>query len=76
LAAHAHTLSAAGVDALNLPWREWTPPLVADAHAAGVLAFAWGVSQSADLDRLLRAGVDALYSDYPDRLVRALGQKK
>jgi glycerophosphoryl diester phosphodiesterase len=38
------------------------------------LAFAWNVQGVARMQRLLRWGIDALYSDHTDRLVRALGE--
>jgi glycerophosphoryl diester phosphodiesterase len=76
LAAHAQRLAASGIDALNLPGKEWTRQLIAAAQAAGVLAFAWGVQRPPDLSRLVAAGADALYSDHPDRLVQALAQNR
>jgi glycerophosphoryl diester phosphodiesterase len=59
----------AGVNALNLRWSSWNEAMVAAVHAAGLLAFGWDAHQSRRVARLLELGVDAIYSDFPDRLV-------
>ncbi|ONH53551.1 glycerophosphodiester phosphodiesterase [Frankia sp. CcI49] len=71
-AAYARVLRDAGVDTLNLRTREWTPAragIVADLHAAGILAFGWDAQSTATLRRLLGYGLDGLYSDHLHRLV-------
>jgi glycerophosphoryl diester phosphodiesterase len=67
-------LAESGIDALNMRGLTWTPGLVRRCHAAGLLAFAWNVQGVARMQRLVRWGIDALYSDHTDRLVRALGE--
>jgi glycerophosphoryl diester phosphodiesterase len=54
---------AAGLDALNLHRREWTPGRVEAAHAAGLGAFGWDAQTRAEIIWLLDAGIDGVYSD-------------
>ena len=68
-------LAASGIDALNMRGGTWTPGLVRRCHEAGLLAFAWNVQGVGRMRRLVRWGIDALYSDHTDRLVRALAQR-
>jgi glycerophosphoryl diester phosphodiesterase len=67
--AHAEVLRGAGVDVLNLPFREWTPDAVAAMHARSVRVFGWGVERTGDLRALLDAGVDGVYSDHVARMM-------
>jgi len=62
-------LAAIPVDALNMHWRDWTPPLVAATHEAGLRAFGWDAQTEAAVERLIALGIDALYADYPDLLM-------
>jgi glycerophosphoryl diester phosphodiesterase len=57
---------------LNLHASEWRPELVAQMHAEGRLAFAWDLQRESDLRASLALGVDAVYSDHVDRMLRAL----
>jgi glycerophosphoryl diester phosphodiesterase len=68
-------VAAAGVDAVNLRHGRWTHGLVAKAHAAGLLAFAWDVQTHWGLRRILRRGVDGVYSDHPGLLVDVLAPR-
>ncbi len=71
--AHAATDDArCGIDALNLRADEWGASDVGQVHQAGVLAFAWDAQRATTLDRLLQAGVDAVYSDHVELMVGAL----
>ncbi|MBX6387644.1 MAG: glycerophosphodiester phosphodiesterase [Frankia sp.] len=72
IARYAARLRAAGVDALNLRAREWVAPvapIVEVLHDHGLLAFGWDAQRMSTLRRLVRFGLDALYSDHVDRLV-------
>jgi glycerophosphoryl diester phosphodiesterase len=51
-----------------------TPRFVQDAHRRGVAVHVWTVNETADMSRLLNAGVDGIMTDYPDRLLRLLGR--
>lgn len=44
-----------------------TPELVAAAHARELGVWVWTVNEVAEMRRLVAAGVDALFSDYPER---------
>jgi len=57
------------VDAVNLRHGRWTKRLVRLVHDAGMLAFAWDVNHSWTKRYVLRAGVDAIYSDHANLLV-------
>lgn len=69
----AARLADSAVDALNMHWRDWTPQLVEVVRALGLLVFAWDAQTEAAISRTLGLGVDALYSDWPDRLAAAIG---
>ncbi len=69
LAAFLPRLADAGVDALNLRWSGWDAAMLEQVHAAGILAFGWDAHMPRRVARLLDLGVDAIYSDFPDRLV-------
>ena len=64
-------LAAAGVDAVNLRWWGWTGPRVRTVHDAGLLAFGWQAHGPGRLRRLVQLGVDGVYSDHVQRMVRA-----
>ncbi len=69
----AAQLSAAGIDAVNLHYPEWTGGLTTLFHRFGVLAFGWDAQHERILKNLLRMGIDGVYSDHVDRMVDALG---
>lgn len=66
-------IAADGVDAVNLRHGRWTTGLVDRAHAAGLLAFAWGVNTRWGRRLVLRRGVDGFYSDHVRLLVDSPG---
>jgi glycerophosphoryl diester phosphodiesterase len=68
----AAALSGAGIDALNLHHTEWSGGLAAMVHRFGVHCFGWDAQYDRVLDGLLDAGLDGVYSDHVDRMVRAL----
>jgi glycerophosphoryl diester phosphodiesterase len=56
-------------------WEEWPfidETLVRSVHTAGMSIYAWTVNDRAQMDRLLRLGVDAIVSDMPDVARRAI----
>ena len=67
----AATLSANGIDALNMHHTDWSGGMVALAHRFNRLAFGWDMQEPHILERCLRMGLDAVYSDYPDRMMDA-----
>jgi glycerophosphoryl diester phosphodiesterase len=70
----AAALAAAGIDAINLHYSEWTGGHTTLFHRFGVLAFGWDAQQPRVLDELLDMGIDAVYSDHVDRMVDALAR--
>ena len=68
----AATLSAAGIDAVNLHWSDWNAGLTTLFHRFERVAFGWDCQHRRQLDALLQMGIDGLYSDHVDRMVDAL----
>lgn len=52
-----------------------TPELVAFAHAHDVQVHVWTINEPAEIERLLDLGVDAVMSDFPSRVVEAIGRR-
>lgn len=65
-------LAQIGVDVLNLRHHRWSRRRIRDTHDAGLAAFAWGVQCPARMRTLVNWGIDAIYSDHTDRMVRVL----
>ena len=47
-----------------------TPELIADAHAAGLRVNVWTVDDPKEIETFVRWGVDAIFSNYPERVPR------
>lgn len=62
-------LAANGIDALNMHHREWSGGMVALVHRFNRFAFGWDMQEQHILERGYRMGLDAVYSDYPDRMM-------
>jgi glycerophosphoryl diester phosphodiesterase len=58
---------------MNLHYSEWTGGLTTLVHRFGRLAFAWDAQHERVLREMLRMGVDGVYSDHVDRMVRVVG---
>jgi glycerophosphoryl diester phosphodiesterase len=71
---HAYDLSSSGIDAMNLHHTEWTAGLVSLFHRFDVRAFAWDVQETRQLRAVLKMGIDAVYSDRPERMVAVVGE--
>ena len=70
-----------GAKAMQLPERNGrlrivTPRFIRDAHGRGTAVHVWTVNETADMQRLIKWGVDGLITDYPDRLLKLLGRLK
>lgn len=65
----AAELAAARIDAVNLRQQQWTGGLTTLFHRFDVLCFGWDAQHERQIARLIDLGVDALYSDYVDRMV-------
>lgn len=62
--------------------RWWSPNFeaitrenVAYCHAMGIKVVPWTVDEPADIERMVSCGVDAIISNYPDRLVAIVREK-
>lgn len=69
----AARLKADGVDALNLHHSDWSGGLVTLLHRFERLALGWDLQFEHHLVTCLRMGLDGVFSDFPDRMVDALG---
>ncbi len=68
----AASLAAAGVDALNMHWTDWTLGTVTLLHRFERFALAWDCQHERVLVRTLAMGVDAVYSDHVDLMMQTL----
>jgi glycerophosphoryl diester phosphodiesterase len=71
---HAARLAERGIDAMNMHHTEWTAGIVALFHRFDVRAFAWDTQEVRHLRAMLDMGVDAVYCDYPDRMVATIAE--
>jgi glycerophosphoryl diester phosphodiesterase len=53
---------------VNLPFRRAAAAIIREAHGMGLEVFVYTVNRKADMRRLIRLGVDGIFTDYPDRL--------
>ncbi len=53
-----------------------TPHFIRAAHGRGLKVHVWTINDSADMKRLLDLGVDGIFTNYPDRLLKLLGREK
>ena len=61
-------LAANGIFALNMHHTDWNGGLVALAHRFNLAAFSWDIQHLELLRDAYRMGVDAVFSDWPDRM--------
>ena len=55
---------------LLIPGRRWVDArVVEEAHARGLGVWVWTVNEPGEMRRLLALGVDAIFSDYPERFL-------
>ena len=67
----AARLAEFGIDGINMRLPDWNGGLVALFHRFERTAFAWDVQHDHQLRPTFRMGIDAVYSDYVDRMVDA-----
>lgn len=65
----AHRLREHGIDCLNMHHSDWNGGSVALVHRFDVFAFSWDLQFEDALSTAYLMGVDAVYSDYVDRMV-------
>lgn len=63
-----------GIDAVNMHASDWTAGLTTLWHRFGRHAFGWDAQQPRVLATLLGVGIDAVYSDWVDRMMEAIRQ--
>ncbi len=64
-----------GARALHPDRRLCTPRFVARAHAAGLEVIAYVVNRAAELDAMIAAGVDGIFTDDPDTMRRLVARR-
>ncbi len=64
-------LAKNGIVALNMHHTDWNGGLVALSHRFGLAAFSWDIQHSELFCNAFRMGVDAVFSDWTDRMVDA-----
>ena len=70
-------VKAAGCAAWSPMFQDLTPAELDEAKSIGLKVVPWTVNETAQMQRLIEAGVDGLITDYPDRLravLAALGK--
>ena len=65
-----------GMDAIGVHWPRLSPAFVVKAHQVGLGVFVYTVNDEAALVHCLKCDVDAVISDYPDRIENWLDQRK
>lgn len=63
-----------GVDYLGPHYRLATPELVREAHDLGLKVNAWTVNSEEEVKFCLRSGVDAVTTDFPDRVLQLVSE--
>ena len=56
---------------LDLASKTVTPKLIKESHKRGVAVWAWTVDDEAEMEKLAEMGVDAITSNYPEKLNNA-----
>lgn len=62
-------LAELGIDGLNMYHTDWTGGLTTLAHRFRRVAFSWGIEYDRHFQAAYRMGVDAVYSDWVDRMM-------
>jgi glycerophosphoryl diester phosphodiesterase len=68
----AAALADAGIDAVNMHVDDWSGGLTTLFHRFGRTCFAWDAQHRRQLDAVLAAGIDGVYSDHVDRMMDAI----
>jgi glycerophosphoryl diester phosphodiesterase len=69
---HVRRVAAAGVNAVNTGHWDWTTDLVAEVHQLGMKACGSIIEDEPTMEAAFELGLDAIYADNVDGLVRAL----
>jgi glycerophosphoryl diester phosphodiesterase len=68
----AAALANAGVDVINMHVDDWSGGLTTLFHRFDLRCFAWDAQHRRQLDAMLGAGVDGVYSDHVERMMDAI----
>jgi glycerophosphoryl diester phosphodiesterase len=68
-------IDPATIKAVNMPVGEASKVIVDAVHAKGLKSFIWDVNDEKSMREAASWGPDALYSNYPDKLVKAVKKK-
>jgi glycerophosphoryl diester phosphodiesterase len=68
------TIRTLGADAVTLDIEFVTKERVAELHSSGQRVYVYTVNSPQDLTLIRACGVDAVFSDFPDRILAALGK--
>ncbi len=68
-------VKAAGCGTWSPLFSELDEAQLSEAQRLGLKTVVWTVNQSADIERMLKLGVDGIISDYPDRVRAAMTQR-
>lgn len=68
---HAARLAEANIDVVNMRHPDWTGGLTTLFHRFEVLCFGWDVQHDRLLDEIFDLGIDGVYSDHVDRMMRS-----
>jgi glycerophosphoryl diester phosphodiesterase len=71
----AEYLARHRIDGINLHRTDWNGGLVALFHRLGLITFGWDMQHEHELRDGLRMGLDAVYSDYVDRMIDAFREE-
>lgn len=71
----AATLANSGIDVCNMHHTDWNGGTIALFHRFGIATFSWDLQYEPALQTALRMGVDAVYSDWVDRMVDVYRQE-
>jgi glycerophosphoryl diester phosphodiesterase len=64
-----------GLDVVNMPYPEWNGGLVALFGRFGLRSFAWDCQHVQQIRAVVAMKVDAIYSDWPDRVVDVISAR-
>lgn len=70
----AAELAQLGLDGLNMFHSEWAGGKVTLLHRFGLLALGWGATHSREVAEVVDVGIDAVYSDYVDRMMAVINE--
>jgi len=71
----AANLAANGIEVCNMHCTDWSGGLVALFHRFGIATFSWDLQYEPALQSAFRMGMDAVYSDWVDRMVNVYHQE-